>query len=348
MLLRSLLTVAISITSVIFADGVFRTSILQFLRPVVITPRSSMVLSPPIELAWDGPRRMQVSLSSSTTLPSDLGVHSSPYQIPESEFLRDGGYEIELSHPRFRNWVSTTQTFQVHTKTQKESVDRAKNEEELEDASLDIAIEALRRTRSRAHKRSHRIQRRQAALIDESTKLNTELDTLYQDRQADSAEAEELEAELFQVTEELRTLSRENEALRLRLASVVPCTVWGYYRQHPDPIRPVTTSGSPASAIPWLRSSALEKPVNHCGRTIKRQHRLVFVSGARGATSQRDDSSGASLVSHLSRSFSGFESDIEWYTRLLQDRSLYSLEIYLGLPSPSLQQSKSLAIEAGC
>jgi len=45
---------------------------------------------------------------------------------------------------------------------------------------------------------------------------------------------------LSQLAEENRALAEENGALRLRLGSVIPCTVWGYYSYPRPQTIPVT------------------------------------------------------------------------------------------------------------
>jgi regulator of replication initiation timing len=86
-----------------------------------------------------------------------------------------------------------------------------------------------RAARDKALERSKTLREENATLQAESLRLGKEIERLSQVQEDDAARAAELERRLAQLGEENRALADENAALRQRLSSVVPCSVWGYY-----------------------------------------------------------------------------------------------------------------------
>src|SRR5262245_37320653 len=113
---RTLLTALVCLAAIVAGDVFFRTSLLSHLRPVILSPREQAVLSPPVQIHWDGPRLMRVVLTAVGDQPRDLGVQQSPFEIGAQEFVRDGGYRVELESIRVGNWVAAHRLFQVYSK----------------------------------------------------------------------------------------------------------------------------------------------------------------------------------------------------------------------------------------
>src|SRR5437868_1836413 len=114
-MIRAMLTALLCAAAVVTGDAFFRASLLRQLRPVILSPSDQAVVSPPVQVAWEGPQRMQVLLSSAGAAQRELGMRESPVTIGAEQFPRDGGYEIELKAPRFGAWIHTVRWFQVHT-----------------------------------------------------------------------------------------------------------------------------------------------------------------------------------------------------------------------------------------
>jgi len=230
-MIRTLATALVCVALVLAADVVFRTSLLRQLRPVILSPTDQAVLSPPVEVRWDGPQRMQLRLAVVGEQPRDLGVHESPVEIAGDQFPRDGGYEVEVRATRFGDWISANRRFQVHPPP---AVVPPPPPEDHDAHSQDVqilfrALQAARRARDKAHERTRVLGEENASLHEESERLSHQLETLYAEQEDGASHAAELEKYAAQLGEENRALGDENAALRQRLSSVVPCSVWGYY-----------------------------------------------------------------------------------------------------------------------
>jgi regulator of replication initiation timing len=250
-MIRALVTALLSAAAIIAGDIVFRTSLLQVLRPVILSPASQAVLEPPVQLQWDGPQRMRVLLSIAGEEQRDLGIHESPVDLGRDQFPRDGGYEVELQALRFGDWIRATRRFQVHAAAAAPAPQEDHPVHSDDTKNLLRALEAARTARDKAHGRTKFLTEENAALRDESERLAQQLEGLYRAEGENAARAAELERHLAQLAEENRALAEENAAIRLRLGSVIPCTVWGYY-SYPRP------------------------------QTFPVPHRLLLVSDARG------------------------------------------------------------------
>jgi hypothetical protein len=242
-MIRAMLTALLCAAAIVTGDAVFRTSLLRQLRPVILSPSDQAVVSPPVQVAWEGPQRMQVLLSSAGAAQRDLGTRESPLTIDADQFPRDGGYEIELKAPRFGGWIHALRWFQVHAEPAVPPPPAAKAEPDggtREAKDILHALEVARASRDRAQSRTRFLREENAALRDESQRLAKQLESLYKTQEEDAERQADLERRLTQLAEETRTLNDENAALRLRLGSVIPCTVWGYYNYPRPQTIPVT------------------------------------------------------------------------------------------------------------
>jgi hypothetical protein len=232
-MLRGLATALLCGAAIIAGDLLFRGSLLSAVRPIILSPREQAVLHPPVEIHWDGPERMRVLLTPVGDQPRDLGVQSSPFSIGREEFIRDGGYRLELEAPTFGNWIRADRLFQVYAEPPPDLAEQP----EVEGAESRFFLEALdavRRVRDRARGRAKQYRHENTVLRDETIRLANEIEELQSLQNEDSAHAEDLETRLIQLANDYRALSDENAALRQRLDSVNPCTVWGYY-SYPRP-----------------------------------------------------------------------------------------------------------------
>lgn len=227
--MRALGTAVLCAVAVFAGDAVFRASLLHQLRPVILSPADDAVLAPPVQVQWDGPHRMRVLLSTSGGEPRDLGIHEAPFDLGGEAFPRDGGYQIELRAPRLGGWIRTTRWFQVHAPETAPVAQDGQPTRGMDVEDLLHALDAVRHARDKAHERTKFLRDENAALRDESERLAKQLEGLYKTQEDDAARTAELERRLTQLAEEHRAVADENAALRQRLGSVIPCTVWGYY-----------------------------------------------------------------------------------------------------------------------
>lgn len=238
-MMRVVFTALLSVAGIIVGDVVFRTSLLRHLRPIIISPSDQAVLDPPVRVVWVGPQQMRVLLSIAGEAPRDLGVHESPLEIASDQFPRDGGYNIELQALRYGNWIRARRWFQVHAAPERPAEsDHEPRTWEAKD--LLHALEAARTARDKAIGRTKFLGEENAALRDESERLAKQLEALYKSQDDEAERVAELERRLTQLSEDNRALADENAAIRLRLSTVVPCTVWGYFSYpHPQVLPPI-------------------------------------------------------------------------------------------------------------
>jgi hypothetical protein len=237
-MIRFIGTALFCAAAILAGDLLFRTSLLRWVRPVILTPISRAVVEAPVQVYWDGPRRMRVFLTAVGDARHDLGVHESPFVLDAQQFPREGGYRVDLEALSFPNWIRATRWFQVRTrdvpqKTSQEAPPEQPPESTRgappEKADLSRALARARLARDKAQERTKTLRNENAALRGEGERLAKQVETLAQTQEEDAAHVEELERRLTQLAEENRVLAEENAAIRQRLASVVPCTVWGYF-----------------------------------------------------------------------------------------------------------------------
>lgn len=227
-LLRSTLTALLCAAAVFAADALFRASLLDRLRPIVLTPLERSVVRPPVRISWEGREPMEVLLAPFGSAPQSLGVHASPVDIPLERFPREGGYEVELRHPEWGAWIGASRRFQMHL-TRGEATAAAPADAGGDDRYLMLAYEAARRARDKSRSRVKALRRDVAELEAEADRLAARLDEAYAAQDEDTAEITALERDLIDAVSEIRALREEVVDLRFRIGSVVPCSVWGYY-----------------------------------------------------------------------------------------------------------------------
>jgi regulator of replication initiation timing len=232
-MIRALATALLCAAAVIAGDLVFRTSLLRQVRPVILSPADQAIVDAPVQVRWEGPRRMRVLFSIAGEGQQDLGVRESPFELPSEQFPRPGGYQIEIEALRFGSFIRASRWFQFH------EAQVPPPHEDHNDAGRDVmdlrhALDAARGARDRAQGRIKFLREENAALRDESERLAKQLEALYKAQEDDADRTAELERRLTQLVEESRALAEENVGLRQRLGAVIPCTVWGYY-SYPRP-----------------------------------------------------------------------------------------------------------------
>ncbi len=234
--LRILVTAVLCGATVLIADTFFRTSIVQHIRPLVLTPVPGRVYQPPVEVQWEGPKQMRVWLRPSGGDPVDLGLRASPTVLPAHLFPRDGSYELELVAPRLGSWINTRRQFEVFARPAAPAAASAANTNLSKKREKGVglkeilrAIKASRAARERANQRAQSLAEENAALREESEKLLAQLESLSSAQDEDSEHIASLEQQLSQLRQQNRVLSDELDVLRLRLGTLPPCTIWGYY-----------------------------------------------------------------------------------------------------------------------
>jgi len=228
-LLRSALTALLCAAAIFAGDALFRASLLDSLRPIVLTPRARAVVRPPVRLTWEGRTEMEILLAPFGETASSLGVHASPFDIEPEHFPREGGYEVEIRAPGWAGWIAATRKFQMHRTSPTTDPDLAADLGPADDSRyLMLAFDAARKARDKARARVKSLRKENATLKGESERLAVQLDEVFVGQEEEFTELAALEADLLDAVNEIRGLREENLALRFRLGSVIPCTVWGY------------------------------------------------------------------------------------------------------------------------
>jgi hypothetical protein len=233
-MMRALITACLCGAAVIAGDALFRTSLLRQVRPVIVTPSDNAAVEPPVHVLWEGPQRMRVLLSGPGEEPRDLGVHESPLDIAADQFPQEGAYRVQLHALWLGSWITADRWFQLHNTQAAAAQEEDHKAHTWEAKDILRALEAARTARDKAQGRAKFLNEENAALRDEMARLSQQVETLYKTQEDDAEQSADLERRLTQLSEEQRALAEENGAMRLRLGSVIPCTVWGYYN-YPRP-----------------------------------------------------------------------------------------------------------------
>jgi regulator of replication initiation timing len=230
-MLKTLAAAVCCAAAIVGGDLLFRTSLLSQVRPIILTPASQAIVTPPVQVSWEGPEPMHVFLAIVGEAPRDLGVHESPFDIGVDQFPRDGGYQVTLEAQRFGGWIRAQRWFQLHAapSSPPAPTPASRPVRRIDNKDLVRALEAARTARDRAHGRTKFLSEENSALRNESERLAAQIEALYKSQEDDAEHTAEIERRLAQLVEENRALGDENVALRLRLSSVIACTVWGYY-----------------------------------------------------------------------------------------------------------------------
>jgi regulator of replication initiation timing len=229
-MIRFIGTALFCAAAILAGDLLFRTSLLRWVRPVILAPVSRAVVETPVQVYWDGPRRMRVFLTAVGDERRDLGVHEAPFVLDAAQFPREGGYRLDLEALTLPSWIRATRWFQVHAaEAPQKAPPEPPREVPPEKADMSRALARARLARDKAQERSKMLRDENTTLRGENERLAKQVETLAQTQEEDAAHVEELERRLTQFGEENRALAEENAAIRQRLGSVVPCTVWGYF-----------------------------------------------------------------------------------------------------------------------
>ena len=238
-MIRALATALLCGAAIIGGDVLFRASLLSQLRPIILTPGQQALVDPPVGVSWEGPQRMRVFLSNAGEEPRDLGIQESPFQLAADLFPRAGGYQLELRAVQLGTWIRASRWFQVQAApAAPRPTDHEPRTPDVKD--LLTALDAARTAWDRAHERTKFLSEENATLRGESARVTQQLEALYKTQEEDAERVTDLERRLRELADENRALSDENAAIRLRLNSVIPCSVWGYYSYPRVQIVPVT------------------------------------------------------------------------------------------------------------
>jgi hypothetical protein len=98
-MLRPTLVALTALVAILAGDILFRNSLLRLVRPVIVEPTDGASLTPPVDLRWEGPQQMQVTLSYAGRESWDLGLHESPFELPPEHLKARGLYSVEIASP---------------------------------------------------------------------------------------------------------------------------------------------------------------------------------------------------------------------------------------------------------
>ncbi len=228
-MLRPTLVVLTALVAILAGDVLFRNSLLRVVHPVIVEPTDGASLTPPVELRWEGPRQMQVTLSYAGRESWDLGLHESPFELPPEHLKARGLYSVEIASPSVGEWISSRRAFFVEptlpeprqapprpeladqlTELQKSLSDLRSDQEDLRDENTDLYEE-------------------NASIREENAILTEELNRVTESAQNSQAQADAADRRYAALVDEHQNLLQQAAQLRQRLSAVVLCSVWGYY-----------------------------------------------------------------------------------------------------------------------
>ncbi|MDX2167990.1 MAG: hypothetical protein SF182_13025 [Deltaproteobacteria bacterium] len=229
MRLRQVVGVAlVSAAAVVGTDLLMHSSLLRLLRPQILSPADGAIVNGPVTVSWDGPQPMQATLTGNGQR-IDLGRRDSPFEIDPTRFPRPGQYGVELAAPRFGSVVRADRRFMVRRAPLRGAAVPSEEGGELSAppgaAASTAELDELSAERDRLRIEMATLQGELTATRRERDNSEQALDAVQQDSDARAIAAQAQREELAR--EHLLAL-QENQALRQRLASIAPCTVWGY------------------------------------------------------------------------------------------------------------------------
>ncbi len=236
------LVVLLCIASVIAADFIMHTSLLRLLRPRITSPADGEIITGAVRVSWDGPEPMQATLNGNGQRV-DLGLRESPFDIDASRFPRPGQYGIELRAAHLANLIGADRRFMIRRPRERAAAadDSTAPDEPAGDrpaapppAVADAAVAQLTAERDQLRMDGDQLRELITKLREDNADLNQALDELQADTDARLASANQQRDELAR--EHLLAL-QENQLLRMRMANIPTCTVWGYLAV-PNPSTP--------------------------------------------------------------------------------------------------------------
>jgi hypothetical protein len=227
--MKRLLVIGLTVAmATVVGDAFFRASLLRSLRPVIEEPPDGATVDLPVRVRWEGPQKMRVILRFAGRERWEVGIHQSPLELPRDYFSERGLYHVEIRSPRFGTWISDSRSFAV-----KETPATVRPEEQstlsAQLAALQRSLFQLRQTQDEMRDENTELYEENAAIREENAILTEELHRLAEAEQRAAGRTAALEQQHGELLETHRSLLEETNALRLRMADIVPCTVWGYF-----------------------------------------------------------------------------------------------------------------------
>ena len=225
-MLRFLRLVAVVIFTVAATDLLFRASILRLIRPVITEPADGELVAAPVQVRWEGPQRMRVTLRYAGREKWDLGLRESPFVIPKENLRERGLYSLELRALTLGDWISATRAFATDGEAPMTTQQRDDVSAKL--SALEESLQEMRDTQEDSHEENTNLYEENAAIREENAILTEELQQMAESEQRAHGELAGLNNEYSRLSDENRLLMDEIFQLRARLGAVVPCSVWGY------------------------------------------------------------------------------------------------------------------------
>lgn len=223
--------IALCAAVVVITDVMMQSSLLRLMRPRITSPADGEIVTGSVNVSWEGPQPMQATLTGSGQRV-DLGVRESPFEIDPSRFPRPGQYGIELRATRMAGLIGADRRFMIRRARERGAAagdaigdEPATGETAPPPSAPETAQEHLAAERDQLRADVEQLQALVARLREDNADLGQALDELQAESDGRLAAADQQRDEL--VREHLLAL-QENQFLRLRLANIPACTVWGY------------------------------------------------------------------------------------------------------------------------
>lgn len=232
-MLRLFRLAAVVIFAVVAGDFLFRASLLRQVRPIITEPADGELVAPPVQVRWEGPQRMKVTLRYAGREKWDLGIRESPFQVPRENLRERGLYSLELRSTGFLgDWISASRSFSSDGEAPLSPPQRDDVSAKL--AALEESLQEMRDAQEDSHDENTNLYEENASIREENAILTEELQQAAESEQRAIGQQSAMEREYARLADENRLLMDEVLQLRSRLGNIVPCSVWGYYA-HPQP-----------------------------------------------------------------------------------------------------------------
>ncbi len=218
--------VLVTAVTVVATDLAMNSALLRMVRPIIVAPPDGAITKAPVVVRWEGPQELLATLTGSG-LRVDLGLRQSPFQIDGTYFPRPGQYSIQLQSPMLGRLASVQRRFLLPKPVEKQPPISPTETCDSCPAPED-ALAGLRAERDRVRADNVVLRKDKRSLELENDRLANTLEELRELNAQTDERLELVEQQHAELVQGHLLTEQENEALRLRLQSIPPCTAWGY------------------------------------------------------------------------------------------------------------------------
>ncbi len=237
--MRNTLGIAlVTAAALVLLELVLQVPLLRLLQPLIITPADGTLVTPPVQVRWEGPPRLRLRLVGAGAAPRDLGTHPSPFELSAADLSGPGSYRLQARAPLLGGLIQAERRFSVAPPPPTAAPSPPHPSDTLV-AELKQSLLDLRAAHRRTTSENTGLYEENGNLRQENAKLMEEIERLTKANEdaASASAAQDDRATALQ--QQNRTLSEQLTMMQWQLNAALTCTVWGFYSYpHPQTIPP--------------------------------------------------------------------------------------------------------------